>query len=285
MLSPCIGPLRAKYPNAKITLAANPKFHPVIWDENSPYHHLNSYPVPVDSLADYDFIIPLENVVELETEKHAIDAFADVLGVTVTDYRPVYKVTDEERQHAEVLVAHDLATKSGRWKRKPRVALQLRASARIRDYHMEHWGEVVSTLLAGGWEVMLIGQNNPDIRPLGTNIKDCSALSFREATAVLSTCDVFCGVDSAFFNLCPALGVPAIGLFGPVNWRTRVKEGMGQRALAGVGDCAPCGWTNSRAGQKFPPFGPCAKTGYCVPLAEIKPERVVAMIEKYARRN
>jgi ADP-heptose:LPS heptosyltransferase len=110
---------------------------------------------------------------------------------------------------------------------------------------------------------------------------DCSHLSFRQAAAVLSTCDVFCGVDSSFFNLCPALGVPAIGLFGPVDWRTRVKEGMGQTALSGVGYCAPCGWTNSRAGHKFPPNGPCAKTGFCVPLADIKPERIVAKIDSY----
>lgn len=275
LLTPATRALRAKYPNAQITLCCNKRHWDIFAQGDT---HFAEYPLPISEASEFDLIIPLENVVELSTEKgqHATDAFAEALGVTITDYKPIYKVT-----------AADLTDFSTRWgsKPSPRVALQLRASARIRDYHMVQWGEVVNTLLERGWEVMLIGKDNPaGIEQMGRQLKDCSALSFRQAAAVLSTCDVFCGVDSSFFNLCPALGVPAIGLFGPVDWRTRIKEGSGQRALSGVGDCAPCGWTNSRAGQKFPPFGPCAKTGFCVPLAEIKPERIVAMIEREAKK-
>ena len=269
MLSPCIKPLRDKYPDARITIACHKRHWPVMAGIEA---SLTDYPIHVSDLSSFALIISLENIVEIFTDKHAIDAFAEALGVTVADYRPVYRMTEAEKQA--------VIRNTGK-----RVALQLRASARIRDYHMEQWGEVITTLLQRGWEVMLIGKENPDIKWAPPELKDCSALSFREAAAVLATCDVFCGVDSAFFNLCPALGVPAIGLFGPVDWRTRVKEGMGQRALAGAGDCAPCGWTNSRAGHMFPPHGPCAKTGYCIPLAEIKPERVVAQIEKHARSH
>jgi ADP-heptose:LPS heptosyltransferase len=283
-LSCCITPLQAKYPNAQIWICCH-KRH---WDIFAGLSHFIEYPLPIAELVNFDLVIPLENIVEIATEKgqHAIDAFADALGVKVTDYRPVYHVTGGERFMVQIHYGKTLAKRTipnQPLLYRPRVGLQLRASAKIRDYHMEHWGEVVNELLKRGWEVMLLGQNNPDVKPLGPNIKDCSALYFREAAAVLATCDVFCGVDSSFFNLCPALGVPAIGLFGPVDWKTRVKDGMGQYALAGVGDCAPCGWTNSRAGQKFPPHGPCAKVGYCVPLADITPERIVAKIERHAK--
>lgn len=164
----------------------------------------------------------------------------------------------------------------------PRVGLQLHASSMIRDYPMSKWNEVIQELINRGWEIMLLG-NKDGIKGQPAQIKDCSQLSFREAAAVLATCDVFCGVDSAFFNLCPALGVPAIGLFGPVDWKTRIKEGSGQIALHGEAPCYPCGWTNSRAGQRFPAHGPCNKFGLCVPLSEIEPKRIVAKIDQYRK--
>lgn len=270
LLSPCISALKAKYPEATINLSCHQRH----WSITEGFLIRSApYPIPLDALGQYDLIIPLENVVELSTEKgvHATDAFAEALGVTVTDYRPVYRVTDDE--------TIGLANQS-----KRRVALQLRASARIRDYPLDQWMKVIGLLVTGGWEVMLIGRDNPTINNAPPTVKDCGSLTFREAAAVLATCDVFCGVDSSFFNLCPALGVPAIGLFGPVDWRTRVKEGSGQIALHGEAPCAPCGWTNTRAGRRFPAHGPCAKAGYCVPLAEIKPERIVAVIEREAKK-
>ncbi len=272
-LSPAIGALQIKYPKANIAIACLEKHWPVL---QAVEVQTIAYPVAVDKLNDYALVIPLENVVELALDKHATDAFADELGVTVTDYKPVYRVTDREREWAVV-----------NWMRanKPRVALQLRASSVLRDYHMENWIEVIKGLMARGWEVLLFGKKGqiPAMKSAPPELKDCSNLTFREAAAVLSTCDAFCGVDSAFLNLCPALGVPAIGLYGPIDWKTRIKEGNGQYALSGVGECAPCGWTHSRAGHPFPPKGACNRTGYCVPLAEIKPERVIAKIEGMLR--
>lgn len=276
MLSPCIRPLRKKYPNAQIWLCYN-KRH---WDIFSPgpWHHIE-YPLPLAEAANFDLIIPLENVIESSTEKHqhGIDAYAEALGVTVTDYRPVYKVTEQEDYDAVYRFPRPAI--GGPVKRRPRAALQLQSSSRIRDYPIQLWGEVVNALLKKDWEIMLIGNKNPDCSKMGVRVRDCSKLTFREAAAVLAQCDVFCGVDSAFFNLCPALDVPAVGLFGPVAGKTRAIEALGQYTLEGVGKCAPCGHT--RGG--WPAHGPCAQAGVCVPLAEIKPERIVEKILEVAK--
>lgn len=280
LLTPATKALRAKYPNALIWLSCHKRHWDIFAQGDT---HFIDYPLPTSELAQFDLIIPLENIVELSTEQriHATDAFAQVLGVTVEDYRPVYKVTEQETQDA----GYNFPRADGQHiKRKPRVALHLHASAAIRGYPMQQWNVVLQTLLNRGWEIMLLG-NRDGIKGAPPAIKDCSHLSFREAAAVLATCDVFCGVDSSFFNLCPALGVPAVGLFGPVAWETRAKPGSGQVALHGEAPCAPCGWTNARAGMRFPPNGPCAKTGQCVPLADITPERVVAVIEREAKKR
>jgi ADP-heptose:LPS heptosyltransferase len=270
LLTPAIRALRVKHPDAQIWLSCFKRHWDIFAQGDT---HFVEYPLPTSELAQFDLIISLENVVELSTEKgqHATDAFAEALGVTVTDYRPVYRVTEEERAWWANRLG---ASKAPNQKR---VALHLHASAQVRGYPLAQWVEVMKTLVARGWEIMLLGSMD-GVKGVPPAIKDCSALSFREAAAVLSTCDVFCGVDSSFFNLCPALGVPAIGLFGPVDWRTRIKEWSGQRALHGEG-CTPCGWTASRAGAKFPPMGPCFQKQQCVILEDIKPARVVSAIE------
>lgn len=282
LLSPCIAALKAKYPNAKILLSCYEKHWPIL--DAIGIHGNRPYPLEVEVLSSYDLIIPLENIIELATEKgvHATDAFAEALGVTVTDYKPVYSVTNDEKRAALTKYPRPTFCGGDPIQPKPRVALQLHASSKVRGYPLQNWNFIMQQLLNRGWEIMLLGSQD-GIKGAPPAIKDCSGLSFREAAAVLATCDVFCGVDSSFFNLCPALGVPAIGLFGPVDWRTRVKEGRGQYAIGGVGECAPCGWTNSRAGQRFPASGPCNKAGLCVPLAEIDPMRVVAKVDAYRK--
>src|SRR5690606_22258503 len=163
------------------------------------------------------------------------------------------KVTAEEKEWAKASVPKGTL---------PRVAIQLRASVKNRDYPMHQWNEVIDGLVARGWEVLLYGSKGqvpPLPRGSPSQIIDCSSMTFREAAAVLETCDAFVGVDSAFVNLCPALGVPAIGLYGPFPWQARTSHAPKTRALSGVGDCAGCSWSPS-AGRHFPPGKECAKT-------------------------
>lgn len=277
LLTPCIAPLRAKYPNATIHIAC--------FQENGlkldiPLPMI-AYPVTVEALPAFDLIIPLENIVELATDQgiHATTAFAQVLGVTVTDFKPVYKVTEEELNEAKFKFPRG---EGPHVKRKPRIGVQLHASSVVRNYPVQLWNAILQQLWKKGWEIMLLGQKD-SIPNAPKEVKDCSALSFREAAAVLQTCDVFCGVDSSFFNLCPALGVPAIGLFGSVDWMTRIAEGSGQVALTTPAECAPCGWTNSRGGRQWPDGQPCSRLGYCEPLAKIDPERVIKEIEGHRK--
>lgn len=281
LLSPAIIALKEKNKDANIALACLERHWPII---SAMEIQTVPYPVSMSALNNYDLIISLEHIIELATDQHATDAFAEALDVTVTDYKPVYKVTEEELLGLCRTPGAIIVPEGG--KRQKRVALHLRSSALIRDYPMPLWGQVIGLLLQHGWEVMMLGKSHqiPVLNNMPPQLKNCSELTFRESAAVLATCDVFCGVDSSFFNLCPALGIPAVGLFGPVNWKTRVKEGSGQIALHGEAPCAPCGWTGSRAGIHFPPHGPCTQTRHCVPLSEIDPRRIAAVIEREAKK-
>ncbi len=279
-LTPVLKALQDKYPKANIALSCFRKHHQILRDV--PRLGLYEYPLPFEISQHYDQVINLENVVELAGMKHATDAFAEACGVTLTnstpegfinEYVPIYAVSDDE-----ALWAARTLPKGN----TPRVALQLRASVKNRDYPMAQWNEVIQGLVERGWEVLLYGSKGqvPKL-PKGTpaQVIDCSSMTFREAAAVLATCDAFCGVDSAFVNLCPALGVPAIGLYGPFPWESRTSHAPKTRALSGVGDCAGCAWC-PQGGRHFPPTMECAKTQVCSVLASIEPKRILAKIDQ-----
>jgi ADP-heptose:LPS heptosyltransferase len=253
------------------------KAHFSLFEDTELLDQLFEYPL----IPGFREVLDLGNVMERETDVHATDAFAKALGVTVTDYKPIYKVSDAERQWAATL-----RSTSGR----PVCGIQMRASTRNRDYTADNWLKVITELVNRGWDVLLFGSPG-QIPPLPKSIAACphiydlsrAGYTFRQSAAILAGCDAFCGVDSALIHLCHALDVPAFGLYGPFPWQIRTAKAPLTTALSGVGDCAPC-FHHAHAGHHFPKDKPCAKLGHCTVLAGIPPERVVAKVDALRKR-
>lgn len=275
LMSPAIRALKIAHPDKKVGLCCFEKHFP-IFDNTHLFDALIPYPMSADRHDPLGLITSLENVMELATDVHATDAFAKALGVTVTDYRPIYVVSNQEKTDA-------LA-----WKKefgtRPLVGIQLRASTRNRDYPAQQWAKVITGLEDAGWAVILFGQPG-QIPPLPPELQrpfiydaSQSEMSLREAVSLLSVCDAFVGVDSAFLHFCHALDVPAVGLFGAFDWKTRTAKSPLTRALTGRGDCSPCSWLG-KLGQHFPSM-PCRQNQLCSVLADIEPDRIIAAVEK-----
>ncbi len=236
---------------------------------------LAPYPLPLEDAWRFSSIISLENTMECDHTQHATDVFAKALGLTtpLADYRPVYHVTDAEKEAAQKHI----------FKGRPTLAIQMKASVANRDYPLVQWMEVITKLEQRGWGIVLLGRKGqipPLPPPLQTPfIRDLSALdlSFRESAAVLSQCAAFAGVDSAWAHMCHALDIPAVVLFGAFRWETRTSKAPKTIALSGVGPCAPCNW-HMTAGHAFPPGKPCSRPQVCTVLAAITPDRVVAKV-------
>lgn len=233
------------------------------------------YPMSVKDASKYGHIISLENTMECDHTQHATDVFANALGLTtpLADYRPVYHVTDAEKE----------ATAKHVFKERPTIAVQIKASVANRDYPMPLWLEVIKKLEERGWGIVLLGSKG-QIAPLPPQvaspfIRNLSelGLTFRESAAVLSQCQAFVGVDSAWAHMCHALDIPAVVLFSAFDWRTRTSKAPKTIALTGVGECAPCNW-HMHAGRQFPPNRPCSARQQCVVLAGIAPDRIVAKV-------
>ena len=269
MLSPCFSQIEP------VGLSCFSHHH-AIFENWKAAPKLEPYPFPTSELHRYGAVVSLENTMECDHQNHATDVFAKALFIPrpLPSYKPIYNVTDDEQ----------VATAKWIFKGRPNVAIQCRASIPNRDYPGQLWGQVIVELEKRGWGILLIGRKG-QIPPLDTTLKSPfirnlaeEDLSLRESVAVLSQCDAFAGVDSSFMHFAAALDIPSVSLHGAFPWQIRTKHYPLNTALTGPGDCAGCCW-HMHNGRMFPPNKPCSDKGFCVVLAGIKPERIVAKID------
>lgn len=275
-LTPALRALHRKHPDAYINVAVNPKFREVLL--GLPYvHGLIPYPVPVERLAEFDLIIPLERALEhnpAAQDMTIVDAFALRLGVEVPafDRKADLILTPEEKQWAKEKYPRD---------KRRRVVVQPTASDACRTYPMDKLKLVLRGLLEQGWEIMVVGEpKSVWIGPAdGLYNLTADELSFRQSCAVAWTADAIFAPDSAFLHVAGALGKPAVGVFAAFHWNTRITNHPTVEAIQGVGKCSPC--HHHRWGPWVWPKGqPCEKAGFCTVLAEIEPGRIVAKLNR-----
>ncbi len=273
LLTPALRAFRAKHPDRQIVISCFPQ-HFDLFNSGKCVDGCVAYPLPMHVAETIGTIISLENVMELAPDKHATDAFAERLGVTVEDYKPTFDLNPEDAILAGV-VTH---------KPRPVCGIQPIASVANRSYHLQKVAHLIAQLTASGWDVWLFGSEGqiPQMQKEVPHVLDLSrrGLTFRQSAAWLSYCDVFVGVDSALIHLCHALDIQAVGLYAAFPWQNRTGKAPKTFALTGLGECAPCKW-HMHAGRQFPPGKPCATAGFCTVLAEITPQRIVTAVNKF----
>lgn len=242
------------------------------------------YPLPLEMAKQYDDMVFLENAIEHNPrakDTHMTALFAQLIGIDApADMKPAYHVRPSEAVWANEMFPRVNGTR--------RACIQVGASAVCRVYPRNHMGAVIGTLCKRGWEVFLLGQKGEIQTPNGAppNLRNLAefGLTMRQSAAVLNAADVFIGNDSALLHIAGALGVPAVGLYGPFPWRLRTAHCPTTHALTGNGACSPCfHHANPALRNHFPENCPTKKDGFCGVLAEIKPETVVSKAESMAR--
>jgi len=285
LLTPVLREFKRLNPQTTVAVATMPGYGQVL--AGLPYvDEVITYPVATEKLYQYEHWVFFENAIERNAkarEVHMTDLFAEIAGVPftdATDRKAEYRVSASEAVWANVAYPRINGTR--------RVAIQVGASALCRVYPRPLLGQVVATLLKDGFEVMLLGakgeitlpgQNPPNLKNLSEH-----DLTFRQSCAVVNGADVFLGGDSALLHVAGALGVPAVGLYAPFPWQLRTRYAPTTHALTGNLSCSPCFHHPNPARRNwFPDHCPTKTKGYCGALAEIKPERIVSLVQKVAR--
>lgn len=281
LLTPVLREHKLRYPNARLGVATMAHYAPVL--HGLPYiDEVAPYPVRLDDFYAWDSWVFLENAIEnnpLARTTHMTEVFGGIAGVEgILNLLPDYRILPSEA------VAANLKHPRGANKR---AGMQVAASGRCRIY--PHRGAVMRELVARGWEVYLFGQEGdlPKTDRVLDGVVDLTRVGydFRQSVAVMNTCDVLIAPDSALLHVAGALGLPAVGTYGPFPWEVRTKHCPTTVALSGNGDCAPC-FHHSRPelGRHFPEHCPSKAKGYCQVLADIDPKRVAAKAEQIARK-
>ncbi len=277
-LTPTLREIKRLYPDCTIKVSCAGKFEPAL-RENPDVDGIVPYPVPVKEWESADFHVWLERVLEdgkASTKVNALDLVAQAAGVTLEDMTMRFCLSEMERE--EALKAYPKTD-------KPRVGIQVEASALNRTYPGELLVKVAGNLAGSGCEVFLFGMGDHiEADEQFVNLSKINP-TFRQSCAILATCDAVLAPDSSLLHVAGALGIPALGLFGPFQSTLRVKYAKSVTAIDGNVPCAPC-HHHAGNGMDWPEGCPGAEKGRCLALANIDPKRVaMAVMKMLASRN
>jgi ADP-heptose:LPS heptosyltransferase len=273
MLTPGLHALRLNNPRATIHLALPRRFFP-LFEGNDDVKLLDIHG-ELDP-AGYDRWFNLTDCPAARTEsltaprvrRNRVEIFARALGVRGPalwrmDRRPRYFVSAEEAAWRDrFFFSHGLLGESV-------IGVQLRSDETYRDY--PHMAALVQALARSC--VVLLFDSRPIVGYDFANTLKVDGHGLRQAAALASGCRALVAPDSSFVHLAAALGLPAVGLFGPTDGAVRTSDYPGVRFVDVRRDlrCVPC-WRNEEI--------PCALTGLrqSVCMAEIGPLTVAAAV-------
>ena len=172
---------------------------------------------------------------------HLADEFARALGVKA-DLSCVHFQTP---RRVRWRLAHRLREINPRG--HPVVVLHPGPTWPVREWPLHQWCELVKLVFEStsavvikiGTSMTSTGQVMPSA-PIPNAFDWTNQLDVTETTALLGMASAFVGIDSGPLHIAGILGVPAVGLFGPVSGRLRLPPQARAVIVAGRADCLGC---------------------------------------------
>ncbi len=223
MMTPGLKALARKHPDREIWFAIPKRFHQLFLG----FDRIKT--VDIDHLELYQencFILynltecPASKVESAEVpfvKRNRIDIFSRALGIkdlTTAEKKPIYTVTNQERQWAEQYLASIGVTP------KNFLAVQPYAADSYRNY--PDIKNVIYTLAKNYSVLIFHGSSLPNFSH--PNIHNVDSLKLRQSISILSFCKILITVDSSFLHLGAALGIKTVALFGPIGGHVRAGD-------------------------------------------------------------
>lgn len=246
----------------EVSISSHTYFHPVM--KGQPCTML-PYPMMEYQLNEFDAVCFLENAIEdSKDDTHIVDLFCRRVGIEIEDKAPRYALFPDELEWAQKVFPSN---------GKPRVALQVKASADARTYGRA--AEVGTILIKEGCEVYLMGAPGTIRIDQQSPYRNVAAmgLDIRQSSAVLATCDGCVAPDSALCHIAAALNIPTVATYAAFPWQSRTLYSKSVHAFMGTLECTGCMY-HSRS-EPFPANMPCTGPKRCMSLDTIEPKRVV----------
>ncbi len=287
LMTPIFREVKRRWPSCTIGVATM-SHYAVVLAKLDFVDEIVQFPVSKIEADKFDAWVLYENAIERNPRAKEIDMtslFAEIIGLSsLKDSKPAYvpKVS-------ELIWANEAYPRANG---TPRVAIHISTSAACRTYPQKQLGQVVNLLIAKKFEVFLLGapgeiQLDPKNAPPMLRNTTQPGQTIRHDAAIINNSDCLLGSDSAHLHIAGALGVPAVGLYGPFPWQLRTIHCPTTFAIQGSFKNAACPCfhhANAQRRNHFPDNCPSRALGVCEVLASITPERVVEKIEKIMRK-
>ena len=186
-------------------------------------------------------------------DEHEIDCFLDVLkedGIEVKDSYLENWVTQEELDEVKEIMQQKNINKDSKIKK---VIIHATSGNRKKEWAKDKWAKIITWLsneenvqvLFNGTkndslvyeEIMSYVKENLKIPP----VNFCGCFNLRQTLAFTKLCDLIAGCDSGNLHIAASVGVPVIGIYGPMNtvkWRAYADDCSVIKTNL---PCQPCG--------------------------------------------
>lgn len=174
-------------------------------------------------------------------DKHEIDCFLDVLmtdGVKIKDNYLENWVDDSEIETVKkIMLVNGIQFKTD----KKLVIVHATSGNRKKEWSKEKWAEFI-TWLSNEQNVQVVfnGTKNDSItyEEIMSYVKDdlitypinlCGCFNLRQTLAFTKLCDLIVGCDSGNLHIAASVGIPVIGIYGPMNtikWGARCDNSV-----------------------------------------------------------
>lgn len=243
---PSLSAIRGLHPRARIVFATKKEFMPIaVMSGLTKVVAETDWPgdVPKVGRSDYDYVYDAW----LEEERpngvsrlHLTDDFAHNLKVRLTDRQPHLSIGEAVIKR---LTARSILPSATR----PLVGMHVGPSWPVREWTVEGWTVLAEMLKRDcGATIVQLGADQHVTRgkvktPRIEGVVDLvGKLSLEETVAAISMCNLFVGIDSGLLHVSGAVGVPSVGLFGPVNPALRLPRGTPSEAVVANLPCIGC---------------------------------------------
>jgi ADP-heptose:LPS heptosyltransferase len=204
----------------------------LMWRYRSLFFYLPSPPWPV---------LPDEYNPPHPQLRHLADEFARALGVTADLSAVTVRVPGRARARLTRRLLK--VNPAGH----PIVILHPGPSWPVREWPDQRWCELAEIISARtgaliikiGTDLDSLGRVRPSA-PLPNTVDWTNQLGVVEIAALLEQASVFVGIDSGPLHIAGILGVPAVGLFGPVSANLRLHPRAQVSVITAKMDCLGC---------------------------------------------
>ena len=247
MTTPLAVAFKQKYPGCEFTYATRPELFWIL--QGNPYidhivHFEKVNPADYHLFADVTSTgLSYENT--SNPPRNRIDLFADYIGIRLTNPKPVYVVSPEEKAWAQQFIQKRFGERAG----YKLAFIDISSNDVRRNWPLQHSITLIGELAAARRDIRFVVNDYHKKYGKPWDLKGClevGAFGPRQQIALLGECDLFVGPDSGILHAAGALEKEIVATFGSTPPQARINHYRNAISVCADIECKFCFYKGCR---------------------------------------